>query len=128
MTTRRIHGAGGSLAARPTAKRQPAPATPPRLGVAWACANSRKQPYRTWSASPRPTAKRTIGDTEGTSAIVSVAWVDFRTTHDMTAFKSVMDRQGSGDIRPLAALLLGLADIRFTGLNDDSEPNGSPSP
>ncbi|MFD9739831.1 hypothetical protein [Umezawaea sp. NPDC059074] len=66
----------------------------------------------------------TVSDTEGNSAVVSIAWVDFRTTHDMTAFKSVMDRQGSGDIRPLAAPLLDLADIRFTGLNYDSEPNG----
>jgi hypothetical protein len=65
-----------------------------------------------------------VGDDQGNSAVVSVVWVGFRTTRDVTAFKTVMDRQGSGDIRPLATPLLDLADIQFTGLNYDSETNG----
>ncbi len=66
----------------------------------------------------------TVGDDEGNSAVVSVVWVGFRTSGDVSAFKTVMDGHGSGDIHPLAAPLLGLADIRFSGLNYGSEANG----
>jgi len=65
-----------------------------------------------------------VGDGEGNSAVVSVVWVGFRTTRDVTAFKRVVDRQGSGDIRPLATPLLELADIHFSGLNYGSETTG----
>jgi hypothetical protein len=65
-----------------------------------------------------------VGDDQGNSAVVSVVWVGFRTTRETAAFKSVIDRQGSGDVRPLATPLLDLAEIRFTGLNYDSETTG----
>ncbi|MCS7477326.1 hypothetical protein ACFFQW_22500 [Umezawaea endophytica] len=65
-----------------------------------------------------------VADGEGNSAVVSVAWVGFRKSGDVRAFKAVMDRQGSGDIRSLATPLLGLADIRFSGHNYGSETNG----
>ena len=65
-----------------------------------------------------------VGDGEGNSAVVSVAWVGFRKSGDVAGFKAVIDRQGSGDVRPLATPLLGLADIRFSGHNYGSETNG----
>jgi hypothetical protein len=66
----------------------------------------------------------TVVDGEGDSAVVSVAWVGFRTNREVSSFKTVIDRQGSGDIRPHAASLLGVADIRFSGLNYGSETTG----
>ncbi|HEX6346550.1 hypothetical protein [Umezawaea sp.] len=66
----------------------------------------------------------TVLDGVGNSAVVSVAWVGFRTRREVSDFKSVIDRPGSGDIRPLAGSLLDVADIRFTGLNYGSDVKG----
>ncbi len=66
-----------------------------------------------------------VGDDAGNSAVVSVVWVRFRNPRDMRAFKRVMDVQGSGDIHPLGAPLLGLADITFSGLNYGTDVDGS---
>ncbi|MFD0206786.1 MULTISPECIES: hypothetical protein [Saccharothrix] len=66
-----------------------------------------------------------VGDGAGNNAVVSVAWVGFRTTRDLRAFKRIEDRHGSGDIHPLGASLLGLADIRFTGDNYGTDVNGT---
>ncbi|MCE6998637.1 hypothetical protein LZG04_28130 [Saccharothrix sp. S26] len=66
-----------------------------------------------------------VGDGAGNNAVVSVAWVGFRGTRDLRAFKRIEDRHGSGDIHPLGASLLGLADIRFTGHNYGTDTNGT---
>ena len=66
-----------------------------------------------------------VGDGAGNTAVVSVAWVGFRTTRDLRAFKRIEDRHGSGDIHPLGAPLLGLADITFTGHNYGTDVDGA---
>lgn len=66
-----------------------------------------------------------IGDDQGNVAVVSVAWVGFRNRGDAGEFKKLIDVHGTGDITPLATPLLGLADIRFTGLHYQSRPDGS---
>ncbi|MCC8246209.1 hypothetical protein [Saccharothrix luteola] len=66
-----------------------------------------------------------VGDGSGNNAVLSVAWVGFRSARDMRAFKRIEDRHGSGDIRPLGASLLGLADITFTGHYYGTDTDGS---
>lgn len=66
-----------------------------------------------------------IGDDRGNVAVVSVAWVGFRTRRDASEFKRLIDVHGTGDITPLATPLLDLADIRFTGLHYQSRPDGN---
>jgi hypothetical protein len=66
-----------------------------------------------------------IGDDRGNVAVVSVAHVGFRNRRDAGEFKKLIDVHGTGDITPLGAPLLGLADIRFTGLHYQSRPVGS---
>lgn len=66
-----------------------------------------------------------VGDGAGNTAVVSVAWVGFRTTRDLRAFKRLEDRHGTGDIHPLGAPLLGLADITFTGHNYGIDTDGT---
>ncbi|MFI0447990.1 hypothetical protein [Actinomadura sp. 6N118] len=56
-----------------------------------------------------------IADRRGNTALVSVAWVRFHTSGARRRFQEVIDVYGTGDIKPLTANLLGLADIRFTG-------------
>ncbi|MEU0878067.1 hypothetical protein ABZ345_05675 [Lentzea sp. NPDC005914] len=65
-----------------------------------------------------------VGDGAGNSAVVSVAWVGLASARDADRFESVMRIQGSGDIYPLGSSLLGMADIRFTGLRYGSDRNG----
>ncbi|MEV6715703.1 hypothetical protein AB0M48_27095 [Lentzea sp. NPDC051208] len=66
-----------------------------------------------------------VGDDRGNVAVVSVAWVGFHNRRDAGEFKKLIDVHGTGDISPLATPLLGLADIRFTGLNYRSRPDGT---
>ncbi|MDX8047811.1 hypothetical protein SK571_00320 [Lentzea sp. BCCO 10_0798] len=66
-----------------------------------------------------------VADDRGNVAVVSVAWVGFRNRRDAGEFKKLIDVHGTGDISPLATPLLGLADIRFTGLNYHSRPDGT---
>ncbi|MCX2953067.1 hypothetical protein [Lentzea sp. NEAU-D7] len=66
-----------------------------------------------------------VGDDRGNVAVVSVAWVGFRNRRDAGEFKRLIDVHGTGDISPLATPLLGLADIRFTGLNYHSRTDGT---
>ncbi|WNV88499.1 hypothetical protein [Umezawaea sp. Da 62-37] len=67
----------------------------------------------------------TVGDEAGNSAVISVAWVAFRTTSDRRDFKTLIDRPGSGDVYPLGNALLGLADIHFSGLNYGTDTKGT---
>ncbi|MFD1152604.1 hypothetical protein [Saccharothrix hoggarensis] len=63
----------------------------------------------------------TVGDDAGNVAVVSVVWVGFRTGGDAREFQRLMDVHGSGDIRPLGAGVLGLADVVFSGHNYGSD-------
>ncbi|HEX6467772.1 MAG TPA: hypothetical protein VF069_01655 [Streptosporangiaceae bacterium] len=65
-----------------------------------------------------------IADARGNTALVSVAWVRFRTSGDRRQFQKVIDVYGTGDIKPLAAGPLGLAGVRFTGRYYGSVPRG----
>lgn len=65
-----------------------------------------------------------IGDDQGNSVVVSVAWVGFHTRGDARAFKRLDDVHGTGNVTPLASTLLGLADINFTGHHYQSRPDG----
>jgi hypothetical protein len=65
-----------------------------------------------------------IGDGAGNTAVLSVVWVGLASARDADAFESIMEIDGSGDIKPLGASMLGLADIRFTGKNYGSDRNG----
>lgn len=56
-----------------------------------------------------------VTDGAGNDAIISVAWIRFRTHTQAANFMDLIDVYGTGDIQPLASGLLGLADIKFTG-------------
>ncbi|WP_143228170.1 hypothetical protein [Actinomadura meyerae] len=56
-----------------------------------------------------------IADRQGNIALISVAWVRFRSTGARERFQEVIDVYGTGDIKPLGAAALGLRSIRFTG-------------
>ena len=59
-----------------------------------------------------------------TTVVISVAWIAFNGKRQASAFERVEKVQGSGDIKPAAASLLGAADIRFTGLHYHSRISG----
>lgn len=65
-----------------------------------------------------------VGDGQGNTMLVSVVWVGFRTKAQAAEFKRVEDISGSGDITPLGAPLLGMADIRFTANHYKARPDG----
>lgn len=64
-------------------------------------------------------------DDAGNTAVVSVVWVGMAKTGDARQLKTLMDRHGSGDIRPLGAPVLDLADVEFTGLRYGSDRDGT---
>lgn len=59
-----------------------------------------------------------------TLVVVSVAWVAFNGKRQAAAFERIEKIQGSGDIKPAASTLLGLANIKFTGLHYHSRISG----
>lgn len=65
-----------------------------------------------------------VTDGAGNVAAVSVVWVGLPSGGDARKFHTLMDRHGSGDIRPLGSAALDLADIRFTGLRYGSDRDG----
>lgn len=65
-----------------------------------------------------------IGDDQGNTVVVSVAWVGFYTRGHAREFKRLDDVHGTGNVTPLASALLGLADISFTGHHYQSRPDG----
>jgi hypothetical protein len=65
-----------------------------------------------------------VGDGQGNAAVISVAWVGFRTKRDVESFKRLEDVHGNGDITPEGAGLLGLAGIHFTAHHYHCRPNG----
>ena len=66
-----------------------------------------------------------IADGQGNTALVSVAWVRFRTNGDRRRFQKVIDVYGTGDIKPQGASVLGFEGIRFTGRYYGSVPRGA---
>ncbi|MFE3178734.1 hypothetical protein ACFXPA_42620 [Amycolatopsis sp. NPDC059090] len=65
-----------------------------------------------------------VGDGHGNAAVLSVAWVGFRTKEDAAAFERVEQVQGNGDVTPLGGAPLELAGFRFTGLHYHPRPLG----
>jgi hypothetical protein len=63
----------------------------------------------------------TVTDDEGGTAVVLVAWIEFRDRDEAREFKRVEDIHGTGDITPLAGALLQVEDVPFTALNYDSD-------
>lgn len=66
----------------------------------------------------------TVSDDRMT-AVVSVAWVEFRLRRDAREFRGLEDVHGTGDITPLPRALLGLPEIPFHAHNYTSALDGS---
>jgi hypothetical protein len=66
-----------------------------------------------------------LGDEVGNTAVLSVVWVGLADAGDAREFKAVIDRHGSGDVRPLGSPLLDLAEVPFTGLRYGSDRDGA---
>ncbi len=66
-----------------------------------------------------------VADDVGNTSLVSVAWVGFRSRKQVGDFKRLIDVHGTGDIKPLGASLLGMADVKFTGRYYGSDVQGS---
>ncbi|APU16369.1 MULTISPECIES: hypothetical protein [Actinoalloteichus] len=62
---------------------------------------------------------------DGGTVLVSVAWVDLPSRQSTREFVDLIDVHGSGDIRPLGAGLLGMADVTFTADNYRSRSLGT---
>ncbi|MFD2474897.1 hypothetical protein [Amycolatopsis silviterrae] len=65
-----------------------------------------------------------VGDGHGNAAVISVARVGFPKKSDAEGCEKVEEVQGSGDIKPLAATLLRLADVTFSGHHFQSKVDG----
>ncbi|MEC3974103.1 hypothetical protein [Amycolatopsis sp. H20-H5] len=66
-----------------------------------------------------------IGDGGGNTVVVSIAWVRMATADDAARLKRLTDTDGTGNVSPLGAAALGLAEIRFDGHHYDSRQDGS---
>jgi hypothetical protein len=66
-----------------------------------------------------------VGDGRGTSIAVTVSWVRMANSTDATKLKNLTDTDGTGNISPLAAAVLSVAEIRFDGHHYDSRQDGS---
>lgn len=65
-----------------------------------------------------------LGDGQGNTIVVSVAWVDMPTAGDADRLKTLADTDGTGNVSPLASGLVGAAGIKFTGKHYDSRRTG----
>lgn len=65
-----------------------------------------------------------VADGKDNTAVVSVAWVDLTSAGEARQFRTLIDEHGTGDITPLGAPLLGLADVSYTGLRYGSDRDG----
>ncbi|WP_020501270.1 hypothetical protein [Sciscionella marina] len=65
-----------------------------------------------------------VGDGQGNAAMISVVWVGFRKRSDANAFERIESVQGSGDVKPLGAAVLGLGELGFSGHHYHSRPHG----
>ncbi|SDM82531.1 hypothetical protein [Allokutzneria albata] len=66
-----------------------------------------------------------VADKTGNIAVVSVVWVGLVNSNDARKFQTLMDEHGTGDITPLGARLLDLANVTFTGLRYGSDRDGN---
>lgn len=66
-----------------------------------------------------------LADADGNEVALSVVWVRMPSTKRAGEFKSLQDIHGSGDIRPLAATVLGAKDIKFDGTHYGSDQDGA---
>ncbi|GAA0630592.1 hypothetical protein GCM10010174_58960 [Kutzneria viridogrisea] len=66
-----------------------------------------------------------IADTDGAVTVLSVAWVGMYTESGAERFKQLDDTDGTGNISPLGASLVGAAGVRFTGQHYASRIDGS---
>lgn len=65
-----------------------------------------------------------VGDGHGNAAVISVARVGFPKKSDADGCEKVEEVQGSGDIKPLGAALLGLDGVKFSGRHFQSRVDG----
>jgi hypothetical protein len=66
-----------------------------------------------------------VADDTGATLLLSIYWVRMRTAATAIALRDLADTYGSGNVSPIAAPLLGLADVRFTGRYYDSRRSGA---
>lgn len=82
-----------------------------------------------------------LGDGHGNRIVVSISWVEMRSSVTALKLRSLVDVHGTGSVAPLPGVLVGAGDTHWTGRNYDSrrsqrlvviaevEPlRGSPSP
>jgi hypothetical protein len=65
-----------------------------------------------------------LADGDGNSIVVSVSWVEMRSTSAARKLRELTDVDGTGNVRPLPSELIGTDDIAWTGLNYDSRRSG----
>lgn len=65
-----------------------------------------------------------VGDGHGNAAVISVARVGFPKKSDAEGCEKVEEVQGSGDVKPLGAALLGLDGVKFSGHHFKSRVDG----
>ncbi|UKD52511.1 hypothetical protein L3Q65_32015 [Amycolatopsis sp. FU40] len=65
-----------------------------------------------------------VGDGHGNAAVLSIARVGFPKKSDAEGCEKVEEVQGSGDIKPLGAALLGLDGVKFSGHHFQSRVDG----
>ncbi|WP_344964244.1 hypothetical protein [Crossiella cryophila] len=61
---------------------------------------------------------------QGDTMIVSVAWVRMPAPAEADRLQSLVDRDGTGNVSPLAGGLVGALGVRFTGRYYDSRRDG----
>lgn len=66
-----------------------------------------------------------VSDTAGNTIAVSVAWVRLPTAAAGRALKALVDRDGTGSVRPLPTSRADLATVRFAGRYYASRRSGS---
>jgi hypothetical protein len=65
-----------------------------------------------------------VADADGNTAVVAVSWVELRSRGAARSFRSTSDTYGTGYVKPLAAAVLGQADVRLTGQHYGSRVSG----
>lgn len=86
-------------------------------------ANSYGQVQRSFLRTPCRALDRMLvrlGDGNGTEIVVSVAWVEMRSTVAALRLRELADTHGTGNVSPLPGAVVGSEPIRWTGHNYDS--------
>jgi hypothetical protein len=65
-----------------------------------------------------------LGDGQGSTVVVSVAWVTMPSAGSAEQLRTLADTDGTGNVSPLAGALVDAAGIRFTGHHYDSRRGG----